>query len=187
LIANAKPNIVEIGAIIAAHMVGYRVVANSDAVYIASYEENSDISIEYLNLKTVDVDDAQWLLRDLATHRDLTRDFTLLYCWYTVTSISNKIFPDIVSAFLQCGWETYVGIQDGLRLPGLIFLSCVAQSPDWRWDYHQVTRSRMAEQVWEWGELTPEVVRRWGYDDELILLSQDEDLLLYKVDFIGHS
>jgi hypothetical protein len=42
----------------------------------------------------------------------------------------------------------------------------------------------MAKRVWEWSELTPEVVRAWGYDDELILLEQDEDLLLYDVDFI---
>ena len=42
----------------------------------------------------------------------------------------------------------------------------------------------MAERVWEWSDLTPEVVRTWGYDDELILLEQDEDLLLYGVEFI---
>jgi hypothetical protein len=42
----------------------------------------------------------------------------------------------------------------------------------------------MAHRVWEWSELTPAVVRAWGYDNELILLEQDEDLLLYDVEFI---
>jgi hypothetical protein len=30
-------------------------------------------------------------------------------------------------------------------------------------------------------DLTPEIIRAWGYDDDLILLEQDEDLLLYDV------
>ena len=41
--------------------------------------------------------------------------------------------------------------------------------------------------IWEWGEreLTPAVVgRAWGYDEELLLLDQDEDLLLYNFEFI---
>jgi hypothetical protein len=42
----------------------------------------------------------------------------------------------------------------------------------------------MAERIWEWGDLTPEVIRNWGHDDDLILLEQDEDLLLYDVEFI---
>ncbi len=42
----------------------------------------------------------------------------------------------------------------------------------------------MAERIWEWGELTPAVVRAWGYDEDLILLDQDEDLLLYDFEFI---
>lgn len=42
----------------------------------------------------------------------------------------------------------------------------------------------MAVRVWQWDQLTPEVVRGWGYDDELILLEQDEELLLYDVEFI---
>ena len=41
----------------------------------------------------------------------------------------------------------------------------------------------MAERIWEWSELTPEVVRAWGYDEDLILLEQDEDLLLYDFEF----
>lgn len=41
----------------------------------------------------------------------------------------------------------------------------------------------MAERIWEWDELTPDVVRAWGYDEDLILLEQDEDLLLYGFDF----
>jgi hypothetical protein len=41
----------------------------------------------------------------------------------------------------------------------------------------------MAERVWVWGE-TPEVVRAWGYDETLILLEQDEDLLLYDMEFL---
>jgi uncharacterized protein (UPF0147 family) len=42
----------------------------------------------------------------------------------------------------------------------------------------------MAEHVWDGNELTPEVVRRWGYDDEFLLMEQDEDLLLYKAELI---
>jgi hypothetical protein len=41
----------------------------------------------------------------------------------------------------------------------------------------------MAERIWEWGDLTPEVVREWGYDEDLMLLEQDEDLLLYDFEF----
>jgi hypothetical protein len=43
---------------------------------------------------------------------------------------------------------------------------------------------RMAERIWDSSELTPAVVRAWGYDEELLLLDQDEDLLLYDVKFI---
>jgi len=42
----------------------------------------------------------------------------------------------------------------------------------------------MEERIWESGELTPEIIRAWGYDAGLILLEQDEDLLLYDVQFI---
>lgn len=41
----------------------------------------------------------------------------------------------------------------------------------------------MEEHIWEWGELTPDVVRAWGYDEHLLLMEQDEDLLLYKFEF----
>jgi hypothetical protein len=41
----------------------------------------------------------------------------------------------------------------------------------------------MAKRIWEWADLTPEVVREWGYDEDLLLLEQDEDLLLYNIDF----
>ncbi len=41
----------------------------------------------------------------------------------------------------------------------------------------------MEERVWE-GTVTPDVVRAWGYDEDLILLSQDEDLVLYGFRFI---
>jgi hypothetical protein len=37
--------------------------------------------------------------------------------------------------------------------------------------------------VWEWGELTPDVVRAWGYDEDLLLLEQDEDCLLSEFGF----
>jgi hypothetical protein len=36
----------------------------------------------------------------------------------------------------------------------------------------------VAWRIWE-GDVTPDVVRVWGYDDELFLLEQDEDLTLY--------
>jgi hypothetical protein len=41
----------------------------------------------------------------------------------------------------------------------------------------------MSHRIWEWGELTPEVVREWGYDDDYLLMEQDEDRLLYAVEF----
>ena len=41
----------------------------------------------------------------------------------------------------------------------------------------------MTERILKWGELTPEVVRTWGYDEDLMLLEQDEDLLLYNFKF----
>ena len=40
------------------------------------------------------------------------------------------------------------------------------------------------QRILEWDEVTPEVIRIWAYDDDLLLLEQDEDLLLYGVEFI---
>ena len=42
----------------------------------------------------------------------------------------------------------------------------------------------MSERILEWKEITPEVVKEWGYDEDLILMEQDEDLLLYDFDLI---
>ena len=33
--------------------------------------------------------------------------------------------------------------------------------------------------VIEWDDITPDLVREWAYDEEMLLLEQDEDLLLY--------
>jgi hypothetical protein len=33
--------------------------------------------------------------------------------------------------------------------------------------------------VIEWDEITPELIREWAYDEDVLLLEQDEDLLLY--------
>jgi hypothetical protein len=38
----------------------------------------------------------------------------------------------------------------------------------------------MASRKIEWDEITPEVICEWAYDEEAYLISQDEDLLLYK-------
>src|SRR5262245_7591297 len=49
---------------------------------------------------------------------------------------------------------------------------------------YTATEGRMSYRIWEWGELTQDVIRTWGYDEELFLLQQDEDLLLYEEEFI---
>lgn len=33
--------------------------------------------------------------------------------------------------------------------------------------------------VIEWDDITPELVREWAYNEDTLLLEQDEDLLLY--------
>jgi hypothetical protein len=42
----------------------------------------------------------------------------------------------------------------------------------------------MEERILEWDRLTPEIVRTWGYDEDLLLSSQDEDLCLYNWEFV---
>ena len=42
----------------------------------------------------------------------------------------------------------------------------------------------MTHRKLEWDEITPDVVRVWGYDDNLVLMEQDEELLLYDVELI---
>ena len=42
----------------------------------------------------------------------------------------------------------------------------------------------MSERIFEWDDITPEVVKEWGYDEDLILMEQDEDLLLYDFELI---
>jgi hypothetical protein len=39
------------------------------------------------------------------------------------------------------------------------------------------------ERVWE-GDVTPDVIRAWGYDEDLVLLEQDEDLVLSRYEFV---
>lgn len=36
----------------------------------------------------------------------------------------------------------------------------------------------------DWEDLTPELVRVWGYDSDFLLLEQEEDLLLYRIEFL---
>jgi len=43
---------------------------------------------------------------------------------------------------------------------------------------------RMAKQQIDLDDLTPDLVRVWGYDEDLVLLDQDEDLMLYDVELI---
>jgi hypothetical protein len=44
----------------------------------------------------------------------------------------------------------------------------------------------MIEIEWDWnaGRPTPEDVKKWGYDEELLFLQQDEDLVLHESEFI---
>ncbi len=42
----------------------------------------------------------------------------------------------------------------------------------------------MNDRILEWDDITPEVVKEWAYDEDLILMEQDEDLLLYDFELI---
>ncbi len=42
----------------------------------------------------------------------------------------------------------------------------------------------MSERILEWDDMTHEVVKEWAYDEDLILMEQDEDLLLYDFELI---
>lgn len=42
----------------------------------------------------------------------------------------------------------------------------------------------MTERIYEWEDITPEIVKIWGYDEDMILMEQDEDLLLYDFELV---
>ncbi len=51
--------------------------------------------------------------------------------------------------------------------------------------YRSFENSDMKEWDWEKGQLGAEDVRKWGYDEDMFLLSQDEDLVLHDPKYIA--
>jgi hypothetical protein len=42
----------------------------------------------------------------------------------------------------------------------------------------------VSEKIFEWDDITPEVLKEWAYDEDLIFMEQDEDLLLYDFELV---
>lgn len=42
----------------------------------------------------------------------------------------------------------------------------------------------MGRRIWDGDDLTPEVVREWGYDEGLLLMEQDEEVLLHDIAYV---